>query len=107
MMHTIEIARRPVAIINAPLGVAKEWTVSESFKKDLREVRDAEGRPLWNGEGTPSVRVASDEEVAKWDAARAAGNADEEDKAGYFAFLTPVKNPTEHRVTHELRPAYA
>ncbi len=106
-MHTVEIARRPVAIINAPLGVAEEWTASEAFKKELTVLRDADGRPLWNGESTPSVRAASEEEIAKWDAARLAGDADEEDKAGYFAVLVPAKDPKEHRSTRQLRPAYA
>jgi hypothetical protein len=107
MLHTVEIARRPVAIINAPLREAEAWSASETFKKDLTVLRDADGRPLWNGEGRPNVRAASDEEIAKWDAARTAGDADEEDKAGYFAFLLPVKDPKEHRATHALRPAYA
>jgi hypothetical protein len=79
MLHTVEIAQRPVAIINAPRRVAEEWTASEAFKQDLRA--------LGNTHGEAVVRAARDEEIAKWDAARIAGDADEEDKAGYFVFL--------------------
>jgi hypothetical protein len=107
MLHTVEIARRPVAIINAPLRVAEAWSTSEAFKTDLTVLRDADGRPIWNGEGSPRVRAASDEEIAKWDAARVAGAADEEDKAGYFTFLLPVSDSKEGRTANELRPAYA
>jgi hypothetical protein len=105
MMHTIEIGRRPVAIINASFNQAKEWVASDVFKKDLTVLKDADGKPLLSGEGEPSVRASFDEEIAKWDAARAAGKADEEDKAGFFAFLLPVKDPTNHRAGNELRPA--
>jgi len=105
MMHTVEIGRRPIAVINAPFREAEEWVASEAFKKDLTVLQDADGKPLVNGEGEPIVRASSDEEIAKWDAARAAGDADEEDKAGCFAFLLPVRDPKNRRAGNELRPA--
>jgi hypothetical protein len=107
MLHTVEIARRPVAIINASRHTAEEWSSSQTFKQDLTVLRDASGNPVWNGEGQPVVRAARDEEIAKWDAARVAGNADEEDKAGYFTFLLPVKDPTNGHADNKLRPVRA
>jgi hypothetical protein len=105
MKHTLEIGRRPVAIMNASFNVAQKWFASEAFKEDLRVLRDANGRSLFNGEGEPVARPARDEEIAKWDAARAAGDADEEDKADYFAFLLPVSNPENHGTDNKLLPA--
>jgi hypothetical protein len=105
MLHTVEIARRPIATINAPRRRAEELFASEAFKRDLEVLRDANGQPLWNGEGQPTVRPSRDEEIAKWDAARAAGAADEEDKAGYFVFLVPVKDPNNRISDKELVPA--
>jgi hypothetical protein len=90
MMHTVEIARRPIAIMNASFPEAEEWFRSEAFKKELAFLRDGEGRPLWAGNGDLWVRRSSDEEMAQWDAARTAGDADEEDKAGCLVFLLPV-----------------
>jgi hypothetical protein len=103
MKHTVEIGHRPVAIINAPFARAKEWSMGEKFQEDLRALRDASGKPLLNSE-QPVVRAASEEEIAKWDAARAAGNADEEDKAGYFTFLVPVRDPSNRPAENKLRP---
>jgi hypothetical protein len=105
MLHTVEIARRPIATINASRRRAEELFASEAFKRDLEVLRDANGQPLWNGEGLPTVRPSRDEEIAKWDAARAAGAADEEDKAGYFVFLVPVKDPNNRISDKELVPA--
>lgn len=104
MKHTVEIGRRPVAIINAPFAKAKEWSAGQAFKDELKVLEEANGRPLSNGE-LPVVRAARDEEIAKWEAARAAGDADEEDKAGYFTFLQPVRNPKSGRAGYQLRPA--
>jgi hypothetical protein len=103
MKHTVEIGHRPVAIINAPFARAKEWSTGEKFQEDLKTLRDASGRPLLNGE-QPVVRASTEEEIAKWDAARTAGNADEEDKAGYFAFLVPVRDPSNRPAENKLRP---
>jgi hypothetical protein len=102
MKHTVEIGRRPIAIINAPFHAAEELIASQAFQEDLRVLRGVDGKPLLNGEA-PVVRASTDEEIAKWEAARAAGDADEEDKAGYLAFLVPVKDPRNGRVANELR----
>lgn len=90
MMHTLEIGRRPIAIMNATFDEAEKWFTSSAFTQELSARRDNCGDPLWRDGSAFLVRPAFEDEIDRWNAARAAGDADEEDKAGYFTFLVPV-----------------
>jgi hypothetical protein len=75
----------------------------DQARSSLRVPGSVDGKPLLNVEA-PVVRASIDEEIARWEAVRAAADADEEDKGGYLAFLVPVKDPKNGRVANELRP---
>lgn len=97
-MHTLEIAGRPVAIINLSEDEAEAEFTGEAFKSDLM-VLEAGGQPLWDGEAELFVRRSQPEEVASFERSFAKamrdGGADRKDEVGYLAFLVPVTDPTD------------
>jgi hypothetical protein len=90
-MFTLEIGGRPVAITNA--DEARAWAIFESdqFKQDLT-VLTSDGIPLWDGRARLSIRPASDEEVAFFEAPplEGADGLDEEDDSLFITFLVPI-----------------
>ncbi|WP_262271772.1 hypothetical protein [Microvirga yunnanensis] len=97
-MFTLEIDGRPIAITDAEEGRARDIFESDEFKEDLT-VMTSDGTPLWDGQASLTIRPASDQEVAAFEASEFDVNdADEdaEDDDGVFVtFLVPVDHDHE------------
>ena len=97
-VFVVEINGRAVAAFGAGSQSEAEALVNEGFlHEDLMTLKN-DGRPLWDGSSEVFIREADPSEVAKWEAsyarARLADEADEEDRARWFAFLVSVTDPT-------------
>ena len=94
-MHTVEIAGKPIAIINSPKDEGEAWFNDESFKSDLLVLQTADREPLWDGETELLVRRSFAEDVSIFEKGFAKtlvhGDADREDEEGYLVFLVPVR----------------
>ena len=91
-MFTLEIDGRPIAITDAEEAQARGIFESEEFKQDLA-VMTSDGTPLWSGQAALTIRPASDQEVAAFQAPEFDVDDDEdaEDGDGVFVtFLVPV-----------------
>ncbi|MCI0756346.1 hypothetical protein [Teichococcus vastitatis] len=65
-MFTLEIGGKPVAVIDAEEGDAREIIESEAFREDLQRLR-TKGTPLWDGQASLNLRPASEDEMAQFD----------------------------------------
>ncbi len=97
-MYTLEIAGRPVVVINA--GSQEEAGAifnSDWFRRDLMAFETEDGDELWNGSDELSARQALPEEVAKFEThhAKALRNDEVEHGAPYAVFLIPVTDATD------------
>jgi hypothetical protein len=67
-MFTLEIAGRPIAVIDAPLEKAEDSFHEEKFLSRLKTLKTGEG-PLWDGHANLVVRPATDDEISALDEA--------------------------------------
>lgn len=66
-MFTLDIGGNPIAITDASEAQARAIFESDEFKQDLT-VMTSEGIPLWNGRASLTIRPASQEEIAAFEA---------------------------------------
>ena len=107
-MFTLEIDGRPIAITDAEEVQARDIFQSDEFRQDLA-VMTSEGTPLWNGQAPLTIRPASEQEIAAFEAPEfdVDDDEDEEDGDGVFVtFLVPIDHdpaevsavsPSQHR----------
>ena len=96
-MFTLAIDGRPIAITDAEEAQAWDIFESDEFKQDL-SVMTSEGKPLWNGRASLTIRPSSDEEVAAFEAPEfdVDDYDDAEDGDGLFVtFLVPIDHDHE------------
>ncbi|WP_159994160.1 hypothetical protein [Roseomonas sp. 18066] len=113
-MFTLEIGGRPIAVIDTDEEDARELVDSAPFRGDLQRLL-SEDKPLWDGTAPLTVRAATEEEIAEFEAsddegdeedfADAAddeadegedGEEDEEDEdAAVVLFLVPITDPDD------------
>lgn len=94
-MFTLEIAGQPIAVLSvASREDAEAWLSDEDFKEDLRAL-EYDGRPLWDGKATLSVREASEQEVAEAEDAVSEDDEDDPDEGEFVVFLVAVTDPDE------------
>jgi hypothetical protein len=97
-IYAVEIAKRAVAVFSATfVEEADEYANSSAFRSSLT-VLESEGKPLWDGKSTLSVREALSEEQDKWLDSRARALATgelEDDEDHWLLFLVPVIDPTD------------
>jgi len=96
-MFTLEIDGRPIAITDAEEVQARDIFQSDEFRQDLA-VMTSEGTPLWNGQAPLTIRPASEQEIAAFEAPEfdVDDDEDEEDGDGVFVtFLVPVDHDHE------------
>jgi hypothetical protein len=97
-MFTLEIDGRPIAITDAEEAQARDIFESDEFKQDLTAMT-SDGTPLWDGQASLTIRRASDQEIAAFEAPEFDvddDDADAEDDDGVFVtFLVPVDHDHE------------
>lgn len=95
-MFTLEIAGRPVAVIGGEEEEARDIVESEAFQDDLRRLLH-DAVPLWDGAAELSLRPASEEEIAEFEADFAEEEDEDEDdeEALEVMFLVPINDPDE------------
>jgi hypothetical protein len=93
LMFTLEIGGNPVAITDADEAQARAIFESDEFKQDLSAMT-SEGTPLWDGRAALTIRPASQEETAAFEAPDMDLDDDidtEDDDDGLFVtFLVPI-----------------
>jgi hypothetical protein len=102
IMFTLEIAGRPVAVLNLPTrGDAEDFLSDEEFREDLTMLQH-EGQPLWDGEAELRLREATLDERTEFASAIAVEEPTEEDDAieeegepGFVMFLVDVTDPDD------------
>jgi hypothetical protein len=93
-MFTLEIGGKPIAITDAEEAQARDIFESDEFKRDLTAMT-SEGAPLWDGQAPLTIRPATQQEVAAFDAPEFDVD-DEDDGDGVFVtFLVPVDHDHE------------
>ena len=93
IIATVEIDGRPTVAFEARNSKEASQLLKEHwFLEDLQELR-TNGSPLWDGKARLRSRVASEEEIEKYEAMA----AEAEDNNGdiVLAFLVPLDNSTE------------
>ena len=98
-MFTLEIGSKPIAITDADEAQARAIFESDEFKQDLMAMT-SDGRPLWDGRAPLTIRPASQEETAAFEAPDLDVDDDdvdtEEDEDGLFVtFLVPIDHDHE------------
>ena len=97
-MFTLEIGGKPIAITDAEETQARDIFESDEFKQDLTAMT-SEGAPLWDGQAPLTIRPATQQEVAAFEAPEFDvddEDEDEDDGDGVFVtFLVPVDHDHE------------
>ena len=96
-MFTLEIDGRSIAITDVEEAQARDIFESDEFKQDLT-VMTSDGKPLWDGQASLTIRPASEQEVAAFQAPEFDVDDDDEDEEedGVFVtFLVPVDHDHE------------
>ncbi len=97
-MFTLEIGGKPIAITDAEEAQARDIFESDEFKQDLTAMT-CEGAPLWDGQAPLTIRPATQQEVAAFEAPEFDvddEDEDEDDGDGVFVtFLVPVDHDHE------------
>ncbi|MGO4526646.1 hypothetical protein AB4097_17505 [Microvirga sp. 2MCAF35] len=97
-MFTLEIDGRPIAITDAEEAQARAIFESDAFRQDLT-VMTSDGTPLWDGRAPLTIRPASDQEVAAFEAPEFDVDDDDEDMEDddgvFVTFLVPVDHDHE------------
>ncbi|ONG52577.1 hypothetical protein BKE38_14260 [Pseudoroseomonas deserti] len=107
-MFTLEIGGRPIAVIDTDEEDARELVDSAPFRDDLKRLL-SEDKPIWDGQAALTVRAATEEEIAEFEAsdegeeddfADAADeeedeDEDEDDDAAVVLFLIPITDPDD------------
>jgi hypothetical protein len=98
-MFTLEIDGRAIAVTDADHDEAHALLQSDEFKQDLLTLEGEEG-PLWDGRAPLSVRAATDDEIAEFEAVEDEedmedGLSDEDEDGPLIMFLVPINAPEE------------
>jgi hypothetical protein len=97
-MFILETGGKPIAITDADEAQARAIFESDEFKQDLSAMT-SEGVPLWDGRVPLTIRPASQEETAAFEAPDMDVDDDvdaEEDDDGLFVtFLVPIDHDHE------------
>ena len=97
-MFTLEIGGKPIAITDAEEAQARDIFESDEFKQDLTAMT-SEGAPLWDRQAPLTIRPATEQEVAAFEAPEFDvddEDEDEDDGDGVFVtFLVPVDHDHE------------
>jgi hypothetical protein len=67
-MFTLEINGTALVVTNADEASARALLESDEFKEDLKSFR-SEGRPLWDGSASLTIRPATEDEIDSFDEA--------------------------------------
>ena len=102
-IFTTEIAGRPtMAFAARDYASALAYMHMDFLRSELRDLRAADGTPLWYGKANLVVRDATEEELSAWEAEVAEAIREREiDRredaldAGWFIFLVPYLDPDE------------
>jgi hypothetical protein len=78
-MFTLEINGTALVVTNADEEQARELLESEDFKEDLRTLT-ADGRPLWDGRASLTIRPATADESEAFEEALEDEDYEEEDE---------------------------
>jgi hypothetical protein len=108
-MFTLEIGDKPIAATDADEGQARAIFESDEFKQDLTALT-SDGVPLWDRQAPLTIRAASAEEIAAFEAPDMDLDDDvdpeEEDEDGLFVtFLVPIDHDHEDVSTTSTKPA--
>ncbi|WP_191059756.1 hypothetical protein [Geminicoccus harenae] len=95
-MYTLEIAGRPVAVVDVPTrDEAEAWLNDEAFQEDLM-VLEHEGQPLWDGQAELRLRAATDEERSVFEDSMGDNDpGDDDDGEAFVVFLVDVTDPAD------------
>jgi hypothetical protein len=98
-MFTLLIAKKPVAVIDAPEPVARELLEQSDFHDDLMELW-SNGEPLWNGSHALDIRPSTEAEIGEYEQGSFDGSedglTDEDDGEGTTVyFLVPIDEEDE------------
>jgi hypothetical protein len=93
-MFTLEIGGKPVATTDADGTLALAIFESDEFKQDLTAMT-SEGMPLWDGRAPLTIRPASEQEVAAFEAPELDVDDDQEGDGLYVTFLVPIDHDHE------------
>ena len=93
-MFTLEIAGMPIAITDADEAEARDIFDSDEFKQDLTAMT-SKGTPLWDGRAPLTIRPASEQEVAAFEAPELDVDDDQEGDGLYVTFLVPIDHDHE------------
>ena len=94
-MFTLEIGGKPIAITDAEEARARDIFQSDEFRQDLT-VMTSGGTPLWDGQAPLTIRSASQQEIAGFEAPEFDIDDDEQEEDGVFVtFLVPVDHDHE------------
>jgi hypothetical protein len=97
-MFTLEIAGNPIAITDADEAQARAIFESDEFKQDLTAMT-SDGIPLWDGRATLTIRPASQEETAAFEAPDMdvddEVDAEDDDDGLFVTFLVPIDHDHE------------
>ncbi|WP_230534369.1 hypothetical protein [Microvirga roseola] len=106
-MFTLEINGQPIAITDAEEAQAGGIFQSDEFKQDLIAMT-SNGTPLWDGRAPLTIRPASEQEVAAFEAPDFDIDGDEEDdedRGGAFVtFLVLIDH--DHEETAAIPPEF-
>jgi hypothetical protein len=104
-MFTLEIAGMPIAITDADEAQARAIFESDEFKQDLTAL-SSEGTPLWDGQAPLTIRAASEEEIAAFEAPDQDldddADVEDEDEGLFVTFLVPIDH--DHEETSAVPP---
>jgi hypothetical protein len=94
-MYTLEIAGRPVAVLDVPTqDEAEAWMNDEAFQADLL-VLEHEGAPLWDGQAELRVRAATDDERLVYEDSMRDNDPSDDDDGEAVVFLVDVTDPAD------------
>jgi hypothetical protein len=104
-MFTLEIGGKAIAITDAEEAQARDIFESDEFRQDLAALT-CDGTPLWDGQAPLTIRHASPEEVAIFEAPDADvddfDDEEEDDEGLFVTFLVPIDH--DHEATSAIPP---
>jgi hypothetical protein len=104
-MFTLEIGSKPIAITDADEAQARAIFESDEFRQDLTAL-SSEGTPLWDRQAPLTIRAASEEEIAAFEAPDQEldddDGEDDEDEGLFVTFLVPIDH--DHEETSAVPP---
>jgi hypothetical protein len=103
-MFTLEIGGKPIAITDADESQARAIFESDEFKQDLTAMT-SDRIPLWDGRALLTIRPASREETAAFEAPDMDvddDGDDDEDEGLFVTFLVPIDH--DHEDTSAIPP---